>query len=154
MNIKLICFGKMDEAGFREVLKFYQQKITKKVKLEIIELKEQSSADPKSNRRRNMELLNEQLVKYPNYEKIIFDVSGKLIDSLQFAELIDKNKSFQTGNLLFVIGPSDGYDRELIQPFTKISFGKVTYPHQLFRILALEQIYRSLKILDHEKYHK
>jgi 23S rRNA (pseudouridine1915-N3)-methyltransferase len=154
MNIKLICFGKMDEHSFREVLKFYQQKINKKVKLEIIELKEQSSADVKSNLRRNMELLNEQLVKFPHYEKIVFDVSGQLIDSLQFAEIIDKNKSFQNGNLLFVIGPSDGYDRKLIQPLTKISFGKVTYPHQLFRILALEQIYRSLKILDHEKYHK
>ena len=85
---------------------------------------------------------------------IILDILGKELDSVEFSNLIEKELSLNS-NITFIIGSSNGLHAD-IKKLTnfKISFSKMTFPHQLFRIILLEQIYRSFRILNNEAYHK
>jgi len=141
MKIKILCFGKLDNQLFTNLYNFYFEKIQKKVNFEIIELKEVYQAEPKVNLVENTKLLETKF-------------NSKVIDSISFAKIIDQNKNFKGAKIIFIIGPSDGFSPEFIKKYQAISFGKITLPHQLFRIVLVEQIYRGLKINAHEKYHK
>jgi len=154
MKIKILCFGKLDNQLFTNLYNFYAEKIQKKVNLEIIELKEVYQAEPKVNLAENTKLLEAKLTTFSDYEKIILDVNSKAIDSIDFAKIIDQNKNFKGAKIIFIVGPSDGFSPEFIKKYQAISFGKITLPHQLFRVVLVEQIYRSLKINANEKYHK
>ena len=88
-----------------------------------------------------------RLSKYTKLE-----INGKEMDSVMLSEFIDKNLS---NNVVFVIGSSNGISSDVKQRSNfSLSFSKLTFPHQLFRILLLEQIYRSFKIINNESYHK
>jgi 23S rRNA (pseudouridine1915-N3)-methyltransferase len=154
LNFKILAFGKLDQKFFQEAFNFYAQKLKQKVNLEVIELKEFYQAEPQVNLIENTKLIENKLVNFPDYQKIILDLNSPLISSEKFALLIEKNQTFQGGKIIFIIGPSDGFAPDFVKQFQGFSFGHVTYPHQLFRILLIEQIYRALKINGHEKYHK
>ncbi len=154
MFIKILCFGKLNDRLNQQLFDFYQTKIQKKINFEVIELKENYQAEERVNLEVNSSLLQEKINKFADYEVVLLDVEGELVSSEEFAQLIAKNKNLKTGKLLFVIGPSDGYDQTFKLNYPRISFGKITLPHQLFRVVLAEQIYRALKIIDHEQYHK
>lgn len=143
--IKIICVGKIKEAFYRDAIGEYMKRLSKYHKVEIIEV-----AD--SNIREEKELILKRLDK----KDYIFtlEIEGRENTSIEFANLIDKTL-INNSNITFIIGGSDGLDDEVKNLSNyKLSFSKMTFPHQLFRVILLEQIYRSFKIINNESYHK
>ena len=143
--IRILCVGKVKESFYREALSEYIKRMGKYHKVEIVEV-------PDSNMRDEGELL---LKKISNKDyNIVLDINGKSMNSIEFANCLDKTfLNFST--ITFIIGGSDGLDDRIkMLANLKISFSALTFPHQLFRVILLEQIYRSFKILNNESYHK
>lgn len=149
--IRLICVGKVTSKEMNSLIDEYSKRIKPFHKFEIVEIKEAKKGDIKSNiKQETDDILN----ALKGDIKILFDVNGKPIKSEwlaeTFAEANNSSKSID-----FVICGSDGMDNDQKNIFNhKISFGHVTFPHQLFRVLAVEQIYRGLTINNNIKYHK
>lgn len=143
--IKIICVGKVKESFYREAIEEYMKRLSKYHKVEIIEVMD-------SNIKNEKELI---LKKLDNKDYIItMEIEGRQISSVEFSELIDKTL-INNSNITFVIGGSDGLDDEIkAKSNYKLSFSKMTFPHQLFRVVLLEQIYRAFKIQHNESYHK
>ena len=149
--IKIICVGKIKEKYLSDAILEYKKRLSKYTKLEIIELPD-SSFDLKKTLEveKNLILKN---IKNTDYN-ILLDISGKELDSLEFSSKLDKIRQISS-NINFIIGGSYGVDDDIRKYVNdRISFSKLTFPHQLFRVILLEQIYRSFKILNHEEYHK
>ena len=142
--IKIICVGKLKEKYLVDACLEYTKRISKYTKIEIIELKDSNIKEERDN-----------ILKYINKEFIItLEIEGNMLDSPTLAHKID-NIFLTNPNITFIIGGSDGLhdDIKKISNY-KLSFSNLTFPHQLFRVMLLEQIYRSLKILNNETYHK
>ena len=143
--IKIICIGKIKEKYFISALEEYIKRLSKYTKLEIIEL-------PDSDIKKEKELILKN-INYKDYN-ICLAIEGKEYSSLELAKHLDKTLSINS-NITFIIGGSDGIDEEIKNSVNElISFSKLTFPHQLFRIFLLEQIYRCFKINNNETYHK
>ena len=149
--IKIICIGKIKEKFFLEAIMEYKKRISKYTNIEIIELEDY-----------NYDIKKTLLTEYNNIKKvmnssdynILLDIDGIELDSISFAKKIDETLSFNS-NITFIIGGSYGVDEDLKKMVNyRLSFSKMTFPHQLFRIILLEQIYRSFKINHNEEYHK
>ena len=149
--IKIICIGKIKENYFKDALLEYKKRISKYTKIEIIELPDVSYDIKKTLKE---EYNNVMKVFNKNDYNILMDISGNELDSLSFASKI--NNTFNiNNNITFIIGGSYGVLDELRNLCDyRISFSKMTFPHQLFRVILLEQIYRAFKINNHEEYHK
>lgn len=91
-----------------------------------------------------------------DYQWFLLDLLGNLISSEQLSQIISKNQTYQQGKIGFIIGGSNGVTQALKDNsnLIKILFDKITLPHQLCYVVLLEQIYRSLQILDNQSYHK
>ena len=142
--IRIICVGKLKEKYLVDACLEYTKRISKYSKIEIIELKDSNIKEEKDN-----------ILKYINKDYIItLEIEGDMVDSTTLAKKID-NIFLNNSNITFIIGGSDGLhdDIKKISNY-KVSFSKLTFPHQLFRVMLLEQIYRSFKILNNETYHK
>lgn len=144
--IKIVCLGKIKENYLQELIKDYANRINRYHKLEIMELKDEDSLA-----KEEQSILNH--IDTKDYV-ITLEIEGKELSSIEFAKLIDS--TFIThSNITFIIGSSLGLSEEVKKRSNyALSFGKLTYPHGLFRGILLEQIYRSFKILNHETYHK
>ena len=143
--IRILCIGKIKESFYQESIKEYMKRLSKYHKVIIEEL-------PDSNKQKEEELLLKK-INTKDYN-IVLDIEGKMLNSIELSNHIDK--IFQINSkITFIIGGSDGLTEKVkkIADF-KLSFSKLTFPHQLFRVILLEQIYRSFKILNHETYHK
>lgn len=150
--IKIICLGKIKEKYFTEAIKEYEKRLSKFTKIEIIELKDEQD----SNIKIALSKEKEQILKYITEKDniVILDPNGTEYDSVEFSNFINKELTYNS-NITFLIGSSNGFDEEIKKLSTKkVSFSHLTFPHQLFRIILLEQIYRSFKILNNESYHK
>ena len=150
--IKLITVGKIKEKYLKDAILEYTKRISKYTKLEIIELQDYDY----DNKQIVLEKEKENIIKHINSRDyvITMQIEGKNISSEDFADKIDK--VFVTNpNIVFIIGGSYGLhdDIKKISNFS-LSFSKMTFPHQLFRVLLLEQIYRAYKIINNERYHK
>lgn len=150
--IKVICVGKIKEKFFKEALEEYQKRLSKYTKLSIIEVED-------------INLNNEELIKQKESELILkhidkkdyvitLEIEGKQLTSIELSNKIQDLEQVNP-NITFIIGGSYGLDEEIkkLSNF-KLSFSKLTFPHQLFRIILLEQIYRAYKIKNNESYHK
>ena len=150
--IKIICVGKIKEKFYREAVLEFQKRLSKYTKLEIIELNDITTNQIEENKKR--EAINIQ--KYINERDYIItlEIEGHQLSSEELAQKIDC--IYQTNSTItFIIGGSYGLDDSIKKRSNySLSFSKLTFPHQLFRIILLEQIYRSYKILHHESYHK
>ena len=143
--IKIICVGKIKENYLRDMINDYAKRISKYHKIEIIEL-----TDSNINKEKE-ELL--RVINTKDYN-IVMDIDGNKLSSREFAEKIDKTFLINS-NITFIIGGSDGISPEIKELANyRLSFSKLTFPHQLFRGILLEQIYRAFKILNNESYHK
>ena len=150
--IKIICVGKIKEKFFKDAIEEYQKRLTKYTKIKIIEVED-------------INLNNEDLIKQKEKELIIkhiepkdyvitMEIEGKEITSVELSKKIEELESINP-NITFIIGGSYGLDDEIKQLSNyKLSFSKLTFPHQLFRVILLEQIYRAFKIKNNESYHK
>ena len=147
--IKIICVGKIKEKYLSDAIEEYIKRISKYSKLEIIEVKDSTTDDIN----KNIDQEKEQILRYIDYV-ITLDIEGEEISSVSFSKYID-NALIKHSKISFIIGGSYGLSNELKKRSNKnISFSKMTFPHQLFRIILLEQIYRSFKIINNETYHK
>ena len=144
--IKVLCVGKIKENYLKEAVEDYCKRIKKYTKLEIVEL-----VDSDINSEKKLILSQ---IKEKDYI-IVLDIGGKQMSSTELSNKIDNLYSNGFSNIVFIIGGSDGLHEE-VKDISKLSlsFSKLTFPHQLFRVLLLEQIYRSFKILKNESYHK
>ncbi len=148
--IKIICIGNIKEDYLKEGIRDYQKRISKYTKLEIIELKdEKDTSNPLKKEKDN---ILKHIKEKDNI--VILDIDGEQKTSESFSEFINRELN-QNSNITFIIGSSNGLDNE-IKKLTnkKISFSPLTFPHGLFRVILLEQIYRSFKIINNETYHK
>ena len=148
--IKIICVGKIKDSNLKSLIDDYYKRITKYTSIQIIELKDENE---------NYDEMKKESKEIENYldsksYNIALDRLGKNIDSINFSKLI--NKTFISyPNINFIIGGSLGIDKSILDKCNIVlSFSSLTFPHQLFRLMLLEQIYRSFKILNNERYHK
>ena len=150
--IKIITVGKIKENYLKYAIKEYEKRLSKYTNLKIIEL------DDISNQNTQI-ILNkekEEIIKYINKNDYIIslDISGKMLSSEELASKID-NIFIKWPNITFIIGGSYGLHDDVKKKSNElISFSKLTFPHQLFRVILLEQIYRTFRINNHESYHK
>lgn len=145
--IKIICFGKLKENYLVNAVNDYFERINKYHKISILELKDSENIFDEEK-----ELL--KIIQNDKSYKILLDIKGEEVSSIEFSTLIN-DKLTHFSSITFIIGSSNGVS-ENIKNFVnqRISFGKITMPHGLFRAVLLEQIYRSFKILNNESYHK
>ena len=150
--IKIICVGKIKETYLKEAIEEYKKRLSKYTKLEIIEV---SDVD---NPNSDIVLLKEKelIEKYIDSKDFVvtLEIEGNMISSIELAKKIDN--IFNTNSTItFVIGGSLGLHQDIKNRSNyKLSFSKLTFPHQLFRVNLLEQIYRVFKINNNETYHK
>ncbi len=150
--IKIICLGKIKESYFNDAIDEYKKRISKYTNLEIIELEDIAN----KSKEVTLEKEKEEILKYINKKDYIIalTIEGNEIDSVELAKKID-NIYISYSNITFIIGSSYGLSEDLKNMANyKLSFSKMTFPHKLFRILLLEQIYRAYKINNNEEYHK
>ncbi len=150
--IKIICVGKIKEKYFVDAIKEYEKRLSKYTKLEIIEVMDSNISDIN----KALKIEQDAIIKHINEKDylILLDLDGIELSSIELSEELEKIEQISS-NLVFVIGGSNGVSDALKQMAKKrISFSRLTFPHQLFRVLLLEQLYRSYKIRYHESYHK
>ena len=147
--IKIICVGKVKERFFNEAIKEYQKRISKYSKLEILEVPDCNYDILKTVNEEGKKILS----KINDKDFVVtLEIAGKKLSSIELSQFIDKNIS---KNITFVIGGSNGLSLDVIKRSNySLSFSNLTFPHQLFRVMLLEQIYRSFKIINKESYHK
>lgn len=150
--IKIICVGKIKEAFYREAIIEYQKRLSKYTKLEVIELPDVTTSNIEENIRKEAIMIQKYIG--PKDYVITLEIEGTQVSSETFAQKIDS--IYQTNSTItFIIGGSYGLSQNIKQMSNwSLSFSKMTFPHQLFRIVLLEQIYRAYKINHHESYHK
>jgi len=150
--IKIITIGKIKEPYLKEAIFDYYNRLAKYHKVELLELQEINTDDITKNLNKEAETILNQL-KTKDYI-IVLDKEGKNLSSEALSELINNNIGIHQ-NLVFVIGSSHGLNKSIKDKANLVlSFGNNTYPHQLFRLILLEQLYRSFKIINNEPYHK
>ena len=143
--IKIITVGKIKENYLKEAINDYQKRINKYHKLEIIEIEDDNIINEK-----------DRILKHINKKDylIALDIQGIELTSIELSKKID-NIFINNSNITFIIGGSNGIHDSIKNIVNyKLSFSKMTFPHQLFRLILLEQIYRRFKILNNETYHK
>ena len=150
--IRIICVGKIKEKYLIDAIEEYSKRISKYSKVEIIELQDESQGEiDKIKRLEGMKI--EKYLSSKDYV-ISLEIDGKNLTSEEFANLIDK-ELIEYSNITFIIGGSYGIDDSIKEKANyHLSFSSMTFPHQLFRVLLLEQIYRAFKINNNESYHK
>ena len=147
--IKIICIGKIKEQYLKDAIEEYKKRLHKYTKLEIIELQDESVGDILSKEK-------EKIIKYISEKDyvITLEIEGEMITSPTFAKKIEMLQ-LNNPNITFIIGGSYGLHDDIKNKSNyKLSFSRLTFPHQLFRVMLLEQIYRSYKIINNETYHK
>jgi len=150
--ITIITVGKIKEKYFSEAIKEYQKRLSKYTKIEIIECKDYDIGNIDSIKK----LEGEEILKKINDKDyvITLEIEGENLTSIEFSKLINNTLTINS-NITFIIGGSYGLDDEVKKRSDyKLSFSKMTFPHQLFRVILLEQIYRAFKIINNESYHK
>ena len=149
---KLICVGKIKEKYLKEAINEYQKRLSKYTKLDIIELKDITYDDIDKVKKEEGENILKNIKNSDNV--IILDINGQELTSADLAKKIEKLEQ-QNSDLTFIIGGSYGLSEEVKQRANySLSFSKLTFPHQLFRVIFLEQLYRTYKIRNNESYHK
>ncbi len=156
--IKIICIGKIKEAYLKDAISEYLKRLSRFNKFEIIELKD-SPIKENSSQLEDLKVKEEEgkliLSKITTEYVIALDPNGIELDSIEFSNKLSNIFSYGKNDISFVIGGSLGLSKEVKDRADLIlSFSKLTFPHQLFRVILLEQIYRAYKIMKGETYNK
>ncbi|MEG1867794.1 MAG: 23S rRNA (pseudouridine(1915)-N(3))-methyltransferase RlmH [Clostridiales bacterium] len=159
MKIRILAIGKIKEKYLKDAIAEYDKRLKNQLKLEILEGSEEDAPDGLSSGDIERILKKEgkfflSKIKDDDYN-IALDLHGELLTSPQIAKVIEEKAMMQGKNINFLIGGSLGLSGEVKEKCQlKICFGKATFPHQLIRVFLVEQIYRSIKIIKNEPYHK
>ena len=159
MKITLITVGKIKEKYLKDAISEYSKRLSRYCKLEIIEVADEKTPDNASqiveDGIRDKE--GERILKYVKEAAFVvtLEIKGKLLTSEELADKIETLGIQGTSHIIFIIGGSIGLGNEVLKRSNyALSFSKMTFPHQLMRVILLEQIYRSYRIINHEPYHK
>jgi 23S rRNA (pseudouridine1915-N3)-methyltransferase len=159
MKIRVICVGKIKENFYTDAVDEYSKRLSRYCKLEIVELTDEKTPDNASD------TLNAQ-IKEKEGKRILGSLSdsdyvcalaieGKMLNSVELSQFIDRLGIEGKSSIAFVIGGSLGLSSEVLsRADMKLSFSKMTFPHQLMRVILLEQVYRAYRIMKNEPYHK
>ncbi len=158
LTINILCCGKIKEQYLKDAISEYSKRLSKYCKLNIIELSDESVPDKLSDTLidsiKNKEA-EKMLTKLDNTYIICCDLKGKNYTSEEFSQKLDKLKLDGVSNLTFVIGGTLGIGEKVLEKSDeKICFSKMTFPHQLMRVILLEQLFRAFKISNNETYHR
>lgn len=159
MKITILCVGKIKEKFYRDALEEYIKRMGRYAKVEIIEVLDEKTPDGAS-------AVVETAIKEKEGERLlakwdesaytyVLAINGKQYSSEEFAAGIDRLGTYGTSHIQFVIGGSLGLSDKILKKADELlSFSKMTFPHQLMRVVLLEQIYRAYRIIKNEPYHK
>ena len=156
MTINLICVGNIKESFFRDALKEYSKRLQAFCNFNVIELKEFNFASPTNSEIEKIKTEEGKLIiSKLKKNNVLLSINAKEYSSEELAEFIKNKQVNGISELNFVIGGSYGVSREVEEKCEyKISFSKLTFPHQLMRVIFSEQIYRAFTILNNKGYHK
>lgn len=159
MNIRIIAVGKIKEKYIQEGIKEFEKRLSRYCTLSIIEVNDEKA--PESLSDKEMEIVKEKegeriLSKIPQNSFIIsLEIVGKQLSSDDLSKKMEKLMVSGINDITFIIGGSLGLSKEVLsRSHFKLSFSKMTFPHQLMRLILLEQIYRGFRIMKGEPYHK
>ena len=159
MKITIICVGKIKEKFYTEAVREYSKRLSLYCTLCITEVADEKTPDNASENAEEMirQKEAERLLKYIREDAylITLEIGGKQLTSEEFSEKIEKLGIQGTSHIIFVIGGSIGIGKAVLEKSDyALSFSKMTFPHQLMRVILLEQIYRGYRIMSGEPYHK
>jgi len=159
MKIKIVCVGKIKEKFFVQAVAEYVKRLSRYCKLEIIEVADEKTPDKASDTVNDSIKIKEgqRILQHIGDDEYVVAlcIDGKMLDSIEFSDTIDQLGIEGKSKITFVIGGSLGLDRTVIlRADDRFSFSKMTFPHQLMRVILLEQIYRAYRIMLGEPYHK
>ncbi len=159
MKITIICVGKIKERFYRDAIEEYAKRLSKYCKFEIIEVADEKTPDKAS-------LIEEEQIKEKEAQRILskikadfyvctLEIAGKQFSSVELADWMEKAAIGGKSQICFVIGGSLGLHSSVLKRSDfSLSFSKMTFPHQLMRVILSEQIYRAFRIINNEPYHK
>lgn len=159
MNITIICVGKLKEKYLKDAIDEYAKRLSRYCKLDIIELQDEKTPDNASEKE-ELQIKNregESILKHvkDNMYAVALAIEGKQISSEELAAFIKDLGIKGDSNIAFIIGGSLGLSKSVLDRSNyKLSFSRMTFPHQLMRVILLEQIYRGYRIINGEPYHK
>lgn len=152
IKLNIVCVGTIKEKFFQDAVCEYSKRLSKFCKLQIIEVEEESK---QQNIQKKITQESEKLLLVSKGYIILLDRCGTMVSSNDISATFDTLKNSGISEITFIIGGSNGVSEELKEKVNKsISFGKITFPHQLFRVVLLEQIYRGFTISAGLPYHK
>ena len=159
MKITIVSVGKIKEKFYKDAIAEYEKRLSRYCKFQIIEVTDEKTPDKAS-------LVEEEQIKEKEADRILshikedafvvtLEISGKKLDSVSFANLLEQKGVHGVSHIQFVIGGSLGLHQKVSQRSDyKLSFSDMTFPHQLMRVILAEQIYRAYRIISGEPYHK
>ena len=159
MKITVICVGKIKEKFYTQAVEEYSKRLSRYCKLDIIELSDEKTPDNASEQM-NLAIKSQEgerilaNIRQDDYV-IALAIEGKMLDSVELSQHMERLGIEGKSSLVFVIGGSLGLSKEVLDRADyKLSFSKMTFPHQLMRVILLEQVYRAYRIMKNEPYHK
>ena len=159
MKITIVTVGKIKEKYLKDAIAEYGKRLSRYCKLEIVETADEKTPDGASElmeqqiRRKE----GERIEKYLREDAyvIALAIDGKMLSSEEFSEKIGSLGVSGVSHIIFIIGGSIGLDEQILRRADyRLSFSKMTFPHQLMRVILLEPIYRAYRLFNHEPYHK
>ncbi len=158
MKIKIISVGKIKEKYLIEGIKEYSKRLSRYCNLELIEVSDEKAPETLSDKDKDKvkQIEGERILSKINDEYIItLEIDGKALSSEELANVITNITMYNSSNICFVVGGSLGLSEEVSNKANlKLSFSAMTFPHQLMKLILLEQIYRAFRINNNEPYHK
>ena len=159
MKITIIAVGKVKEKFYCQAIQEFEKRLSRYCKLDIIEVPDEPTPDVSggSIETQVKDREGRRVLKHIREDAYVcaLAIDGEMLDSIQLSKKIEQLGIQGISHLIFVIGGSLGLSREVIaRADFQLSFSKMTFPHQLMRVILLEQIYRGYRIMKHEPYHK
>ncbi len=155
ININLICVGKIKEKYIEDGIKEYQKRLKSYAEFKIIELKEDGNDKDREKSKENEGIEILKVLSKNRGMTVLLFIEGKMYTTEEFTEVIIESSNRGISTINFIIGGSYGVSAEVEKAADiKLSFSKFTFPHQLMRLIFLEQIYRWFSIINNSKYHK
>ena len=159
MKITILCVGKLKEKYFKDAIAEYSKRLSKYATMEIIEVADEKTSENSSDREIALvqEKEGKRILSHVKERDLCISlaIKGKMYDSEGFSDAIAKYMEEGKSHITFIIGGSLGLSQEVLKRCQySVSFSNMTFPHQLMRVILLEQIYRGFRIMNHEPYHK
>lgn len=159
MKITILAVGKLKEKYWKQAISEYEKRLSAYSKIEIIEVLDEKAPENMSDK--EIEQVKEKegqrlLAKIkPQATVITLEIQGKMLSSEGLAEEMQRRMTQGQSDFVFVIGGSNGLHENVLQRSNyALSFSKMTFPHQMMRVVLIEQVYRAFKIMRGEAYHK